>query len=130
MRNPFTHRFLEPWSSSVLSQKHLSRLAKRPCPARSSENEPVASTIRQAVAETMSVLPRDATHGPVVTHAECATITIHSATLQAALGSPDAEAFFGEGTSYDPALLGELVCESLSHARGLRRRGAQSTYAC
>ncbi len=51
----------------------------------------------------MSVLPRDATHGPVVTHAECATITIHSATLQTALESPDAEAFFGEGTSYNPA---------------------------
>jgi hypothetical protein len=51
----------------------------------------------------MSIVPRDATHGPVVTHAECATIKIHSATLQAALGSPDAEAFFGEGTSYNPA---------------------------
>jgi hypothetical protein len=62
---------------------------------------PPRTSIRQAVAETMSVLPRDATHGPVVTHAECATITIHSATLQAALGSPDAEAFFGEGTSYN-----------------------------
>jgi hypothetical protein len=64
---------------------------------------PSNTSIRRAVAETMAVLPRDATHGPVVTHAECATITIHSATLQAALGSPDAEAFFGEGTSYDPA---------------------------
>jgi hypothetical protein len=64
---------------------------------------PSNTSITQAVAETMSVLPKDATHGPVVTHAECATITIHSATLQAALGSPDAEAFFGEGTSYDPA---------------------------
>ena len=64
---------------------------------------PSNTSITQAVAETMSVLPRDATHGPVVTHAECATITIHSTTLQAALGSPDAEAFFGEGTSYDPA---------------------------
>ena len=64
---------------------------------------PSNTSIRQAVAETMSVLPRDATHGPVVTHAECATITIHSATLQAAVGSPVAEAFFGEGTSYDPA---------------------------
>jgi hypothetical protein len=64
---------------------------------------PSNTSITQAVAETVAVLPRDATHGPVVTHAECATITIHSATLQAVLGSPDAEAFFGEGTSYDPA---------------------------
>lgn len=61
------------------------------------------TSIRQAVDEAMSVVPRDATYDPVVTHSECATITIHSATLQAAVGSPVAEAFFGEGTSYDPA---------------------------
>jgi hypothetical protein len=53
---------------------------------------PPRTSIRQALDETMSVVPRDATHGPAVTHAECATIKIHSATLQAALGSPDAEA--------------------------------------
>ncbi len=73
---------------------------------------PPNTSIRQAVDKAMSVVPRDATHGPVITHAECATITIHSATLQAALGSPDSKAFFGEGTSYNPAAVTGVEVEA------------------
>jgi hypothetical protein len=47
-----------------------------------------------------------------VTHAECATITIHSAILQAALGSPDVEAYFGEGTSYSAAAVTGVEVEA------------------
>jgi hypothetical protein len=84
---------------------------------------PSNTSITQAVAETMSVLPRDATHGPVVTHAECATITIHSAMLQAAVGSPDAEAFFGEGTSYDPAAVTGVELEATTPKRSESESG-------
>lgn len=64
---------------------------------------PPETSINQAVQITMSVLPKDTMHGPVVTQAECATITLESATLRAELGSPYAVAFFGEGTSYNAA---------------------------
>jgi hypothetical protein len=64
---------------------------------------PSETSINQAVQMTMSVLPKDTMHGPVVTQAECATIRLESATLRAELGSPYAVAFFGEGTSYNAA---------------------------
>jgi hypothetical protein len=99
LSNGATHRF----SSVIHSEGHVTSFYLA---------FPPNTSIRQAVDEAMSVVPRDATHGPVVTHAECATITIHSATLQGALGSPDAKAFFGEGTSYNPAAVTGVEIEA------------------
>jgi hypothetical protein len=76
---------------------------------------PPSTTIRQAVAAAMSVLPKDARHGPVTKLDVCAVMSIHSATLQQTLGSPDAFANFASGAAedhYDPTAVSDVVIAS------------------